>query len=56
MSPADRERKSAAWPWIVVPIITLGVFFALRNCRKIAPAAASAPVVQPQTEPATTAP
>jgi hypothetical protein len=21
------------WPWFVVPLVTLGVFFALRSCR-----------------------
>lgn len=28
-----REPRSAIWPWIVVPLITLGVFFTLRQCQ-----------------------
>lgn len=27
------EPRSAIWPWIVVPLITLCVFFSLRQCQ-----------------------
>lgn len=28
------ERRSTAWPWILVPIISLLVFFGLRSCKE----------------------
>ncbi|MGE0582631.1 MAG: hypothetical protein AB7P31_10950 [Steroidobacteraceae bacterium] len=28
------ERRSTAWPWILVPIVALIVFFGLRSCKE----------------------
>jgi hypothetical protein len=28
------ERRSTAWPWILVPIFALIVFFGLRSCKE----------------------
>ena len=32
------ERRSTAWPWILVPIVALIVFFGLRSCKEPAEA------------------
>ena len=32
------ERRSTAWPWILVPIFALIVFFGLRSCKEPAEA------------------
>jgi outer membrane protein OmpA-like peptidoglycan-associated protein len=32
--PANTQRKPAIWSWLVVPAITLGVFFVLRSCQQ----------------------
>jgi hypothetical protein len=28
------DRRSTAWPWILVPIFALIVFFGLRSCKE----------------------
>lgn len=30
---APKEPRNARWPWIIVPLITLAVFFSLRSCQ-----------------------
>lgn len=28
------ERRNAAWPWILVPLIALALWFGLRSCQQ----------------------
>lgn len=48
--------RPVVWPWLVVPAITLAVFFVLRSCQQGAmragPAEAPAALQPPATEPA----
>ncbi|MBV6424321.1 MAG: hypothetical protein NAOJABEB_02131 [Steroidobacteraceae bacterium] len=30
----NTERRGTAWPWILVPICALIVFFGLRSCKE----------------------
>jgi hypothetical protein len=34
-SPSDRQ--TAVWPWLLVPLVTLAMFFALRSARDVVP-------------------
>jgi len=41
------ERLPAVWPWLLIPLVALALFFALRSVRAqpdAAPAASAAPV------------
>lgn len=31
-SPRTSPRRGTVWPWLVMPLITLAVFFALQRC------------------------
>jgi hypothetical protein len=31
---APAERRQAVWPWLLVPLVTLVIFFALRSFRE----------------------
>jgi hypothetical protein len=39
---SEPEKKGSAWPWILVPIASVSLFFVLRECRQSLPAAAQA--------------
>jgi hypothetical protein len=36
---SEPEKKGSAWPWILVPIATVSLFFVLRECRQNLPPA-----------------
>ena len=36
---SEPEKKGSPWPWILVPIGAVGVFFLLRQCRQNLPPA-----------------
>ena len=40
---SEPEKKGSPWPWILVPIAAVGMFFVLRECRQNLPPAARAP-------------
>jgi hypothetical protein len=41
-SPKPGERLPAVWPWLLIPLVALALFFALRSVRSGPDAAASA--------------
>lgn len=49
------QRQGAVWPWLIVPAVTLAMFFSLRSCQQssmqVGPGPA-APVTAPATTPA----
>jgi hypothetical protein len=52
---SEPEKKGSAWPWILVPIATVSLFFVLRECRQNLPPAEHAdavPVPAPVDNPA----
>ena len=59
---SEPEKKGSPWPWILVPVAAVSMFFVLRECRqKLPPApdhsAATAPSAEaipaaPETAPA----
>lgn len=54
MAASPRERRAAVWPWLVMPLIVLAVFFALLRMHHrlgTTPAAAVAPAATPAPEP-----
>jgi len=32
-APTPPERRAAVWPWLLVPLVALALFFALRSAR-----------------------
>jgi len=36
---SEPEKKGSPWPWILVPIAAVGIFFVLRECRQSLPPA-----------------
>jgi hypothetical protein len=46
-----RERRPAVWPWLVMPLVVLLAFYALRLVQQ-GPAPAPAPPPPPQAAPA----
>ena len=34
MSPLQAERRPAIWPWLVMPLITLALFYCLDRLRQ----------------------
>jgi len=44
---SETEKRGSPWPWILVPIAAVGLFFVLRECRQNLPPAehVSAPAV-----------
>jgi len=36
---SEPEKKGSPWPWILVPIAAVGLFFVLRECRQSLPPA-----------------
>ena len=39
---SEPDKKGSTWPWIVVPIAAISLFFALRYCQRNLPPAAQA--------------
>jgi hypothetical protein len=33
-APSHPERRQAVWPWLLMPLVTLALFFALQNARE----------------------
>ena len=40
---SETEKRGSPWPWILVPISAVGLFFVLRECRQNLPPAEHAP-------------
>ena len=57
---SEPEKKGSPWPWILVPVAAISLFFVLRECRQILPpapdhaAAAAAPADAKPADPAAT--
>jgi len=52
---SEPEKKGSPWPWILVPIAAIIMFFVLRECRQNLPPApdhATAPAASPDPKPA----
>jgi hypothetical protein len=52
---SELEKKGSPWPWFLVPIAAVSLFFVLRECRRTLPAAEQAPAHEaaaPAAEPA----
>lgn len=62
---SEPEKKGSPWPWILVPVAAIGLFFVLRECRQNlppapdhaaapadSPAPAEAAAVEPEATPA----
>jgi len=46
---SEAEKKGSPWPWILVPVAAISLFFVLRECRQILPAPDPAPSAAPGT-------
>jgi len=44
---SEAEKKGSPWPWILVPVAAISLFFVLRECRQILPAPDPAPSAAP---------
>ena len=56
---SEPEKKGSPWPWILVPVAAISLFFVLRECRQNLPpapdhAAATAPLDPKPADPAAT--
>jgi len=57
---SEPEKKGSPWPWILVPVAAISLFFVLRECRQNLPpapdhaAATSAPADGKPDDPAAT--
>jgi hypothetical protein len=40
---SETEKRGSPWPWILVPIAAVSLFFVLRECRQNLPPAEHAP-------------
>jgi len=50
---SEPEKKGSPWPWILVPIAAVGMFFVLRECRQhLPPAPDHAPATAADPKPA----
>lgn len=43
---SEQEKKGSPWPWFLVPIAAVSLFFVLRECRSSLPAAEQAPAAE----------
>jgi hypothetical protein len=50
---SEPEKKGSPWPWILVPVAAVGLFFVLRQCRQNLPPAAIHSAAPAVTSPAT---
>jgi len=59
---SETEKKGSPWPWILVPVAAISLFFVLRQCRQNLPPAesveaeATIPAVPDAPEPAVSQP
>ena len=44
---SEPEKKGSPWPWILVPVAAVSLFFVLRECRQNLPPADTAPDAEP---------
>jgi hypothetical protein len=44
----EPEKKGSPWPWFLVPIAAVSLFFVLRECRQSLPAYEQAPASAPE--------
>lgn len=52
MVASPRERRAAVWPWLVMPLVVLAVFFALlRMHHRLGTAPAAAVTPAPESTP-----
>jgi hypothetical protein len=51
---SEPEKKGSPWPWFLVPVAAISLFFVLRQCRQNLPPAEHAPTTA--VAPATTTP
>jgi hypothetical protein len=40
---SEPEKKGSPWPWFLVPVAAISLFFVLRECRQSLPPANTAP-------------
>jgi len=40
---SEPEKKGSPWPWFLVPVAAISLFFVLRECRQNLPPANTAP-------------
>ncbi|HET7810182.1 MAG TPA: hypothetical protein VFL16_06370 [Steroidobacteraceae bacterium] len=50
---SEAEKKASPWPWILVPVAAISLFFVLRECRSHLPPATHG--TAPASDPAATA-
>jgi hypothetical protein len=50
---SEPEKKGSPWPWILVPVAAVSMFFVLRECRQKLPPAPDHSPAAPVTVPAT---
>jgi hypothetical protein len=43
---SEPEKKGSAWPWFLVPVAAVTLFFVLRQCRQNLPPAEHAPAAE----------
>ena len=43
---SETEKKGSPWPWFLVPVAAVSLFFVLRQCRQNLPPAEHAPAVE----------
>jgi hypothetical protein len=54
---SEPEKKGSPWPWILVPVAAISLFFVLRECRqKLPPAPNHAPAPAATVPPAPDSP
>jgi hypothetical protein len=49
---SEPEKKGSPWPWILVPLAAVGLFFVLRQCRQNLPPSAIHPAAPAVATPA----
>jgi hypothetical protein len=53
---SEPEKKGSPWPWILVPVCAVSMFFVLRECRQKLPPAPEVTVPATPDTPAPAAP
>jgi hypothetical protein len=49
---SDKSKKGSRWPWILVPVGAISLFFVLRYCQQHVPPAGEQPAETAPAEPA----